>query len=163
MFQAFFDGTHCCWRGAYDHWRSITEWLLLPIVTLATTLLVMQSWSGWLVYSTMFAACGINGYRFEPWSGLNIHPMLADMFVSMWMEKGLAAMLTSIQSAGVAPKVNLRITQVRKHARDPPWLWNPRQTSPAVQNRSISDPMKRWIIVGLDPYVVMLHWSQKKL
>ena len=34
--------------------------------------------------------------------------------------KGLAAMLTSIQSAGVAPEVNLRITQVRKHASDPP-------------------------------------------
>ena len=34
--------------------------------------------------------------------------------------KGLAAMLTSIQSAGVAPEVSLRITQMRKHARDPP-------------------------------------------
>ena len=27
-----------------------------------------------------------------------------------------------IQSVGVAPEVNLRITQARKHARDPPWL-----------------------------------------
>ena len=27
-------------------------------------------------------------------------------------------MLTSIQSAGVAPEVNLRITQARKHASD---------------------------------------------
>ena len=35
--------------------------------------------------------------------------------------KGLAAMLTSMQSAGAAPEVSLRITQVRKHAkRDPP-------------------------------------------
>ena len=37
-------------------------------------------------------------------------------------QKGLAAVLTSIQSVGVAPEVNLGITQVRKHARDPPWL-----------------------------------------
>ena len=33
-------------------------------------------------------------------------------------QKGLAAILTSIQSAGVAPEVNLRITQVRKHTSD---------------------------------------------
>ena len=36
-------------------------------------------------------------------------------------------MLTSVQSAGVAPEVDLRITQARKHAkRDPSWalkLW----------------------------------------
>ena len=31
--------------------------------------------------------------------------------------KGLAVMLTSVWSAGVAPEVNLRITQVRKHAK----------------------------------------------
>ena len=31
--------------------------------------------------------------------------------------KGSAAMLTSTQSAGVAPQVNLRITQVRKHTK----------------------------------------------
>ena len=42
--------------------------------------------------------------------------------------KGLAAMLTSIQLAGVA-KVNLRIIQVRTHARDPPWLWNAQYAS----------------------------------
>ena len=51
-------------------------------------------------------------------------------------------MLTSIQSAGVAPEVNLRITQARNHTRDPPWLWNPGQTSPEVQNRGISAPRK---------------------
>ena len=38
-------------------------------------------------------------------------------------QDGLAEMLTSIQSAGVTPEVNLRITQVRKHAkRGPPWI-----------------------------------------
>ena len=40
---------------------------------------------------------------------------------STWIKKGSAVMLTSIQSAGVAPEVNLRITQARKHTkRDPP-------------------------------------------
>ena len=53
-------------------------------------------------------------------------------------QKGLAAILTSIQS-----EVNLRITQVREHARDPPWLWNPGKTSPDVQNKCISGSMKR--------------------
>ena len=32
-------------------------------------------------------------------------------------QKGLAAMLTSIQSAGVTPEGNLSITQVRKHVK----------------------------------------------
>ena len=59
-------------------------------------------------------------------------------------QKGSAAMLTSIQSAGVATEVNLRITQARKHARNPPWLWNPGQTSPEVQNRGISGPSKNF-------------------
>ena len=36
--------------------------------------------------------------------------------------KGLAAMLTSLQLAGGTPEVNWRITQARKHTRDPPWL-----------------------------------------
>ena len=37
-------------------------------------------------------------------------------------QKGSATMLTSVQSVGVTPEVNLRITQVRKHVRDPSWL-----------------------------------------
>ena len=40
---------------------------------------------------------------------------------------------------------SLRIIQARKHARDPPWLWNPGQTSPEVQNRGISDPHKNYL------------------
>ena len=42
----------------------------------------------------------------------------------------------------VAPEVNLRITQARKYAGDPPWLWDRDQTSPEVQNRRISGPTK---------------------
>ena len=56
-------------------------------------------------------------------------------------------MLTSIQSAGVAPEVNLRITQVRKHARDLLPLGNTGQTLPEVQNRGINGPMKRTFVL----------------
>ena len=70
-------------------------------------------------------------------------PQTSTLICKFVNEKPSAAMLTSIQSADVAPEVNLRITQVRKCARDPPWLWNPRQTSPEVQNRGISGPRKR--------------------
>ena len=56
--------------------------------------------------------------------------------------KGSVAMLTSIQSAGVTPEVTLRITQVRKHARDPPWFWDPGQTSPEVQTGISVAPWK---------------------
>ena len=62
-------------------------------------------------------------------------------------QKGSAAMLTSIKSAGVAPEVNLRITQMRKCARDTPWLWNPGQTPLEVQNSGISGPMKKTYVL----------------
>ena len=62
--------------------------------------------------------------------------------------KGSAAILTSIQSVGVTPEVTLRITQARKHTkRDPPWLWNPGQMSPEIQNRGISGPTKRTYVL----------------
>ena len=55
-----------------------------------------------------------DSHGFEPW------PAWTSTSTS---QKGSAAMLTSIQSAGVAPTVNPRIRQVRKHAkRNPPWL-----------------------------------------
>ena len=81
----------------------------------------------------------MDGCGFEPQTSTN-----ACRHVCRYVDqKGLAAMLTSVQSTGVAPEVNVRITQVRKHARDPHWLWNPGQTSPEVQNRGISGPTKR--------------------
>ena len=72
-----------------------------------------------VIYSAVHAVCS-DRHGFEPRTSL----MLADMFASKYVDrKDLAAMLTSIQSADVAPEVNLRITQVRKHAkRDPHWL-----------------------------------------
>ena len=52
-----------------------------------------------VVYSAVLAACATDGRGFEPRSGPNLD------------QKGLAAMLTSIQSVDVAHEVNLRITQ----------------------------------------------------
>ena len=89
------------------------------------------------------AACGTDGHGFEPRTSTN-----ACGHVCKYVDrKGLAVMLTPIQLTGVTPEVNLRIMQVRKHTRDPPWLWNPGQTSPAVQNRSISGPTKRTCVL----------------
>ena len=52
-----------------------------------------------------------------------------------------------VEKAGVTPEVNLRNPlctgeEARKQG-NPPWLWNPGQTSPEVQNRGISGPTKR--------------------
>ena len=41
-------------------------------------------------------------------------------------QKGLASMLTSIQSVGFTPEVNLKITQVRKHAEGSTLALKPR-------------------------------------
>ena len=35
---------------------------------------------------------------------------------------------------------SIAFRQESTHARDPPWLWNPGQTSPKVQNRDNSGP-----------------------
>ena len=53
--------------------------------------------------------------------------------------KRLAAKLTSMQLAGVATEVNLRITQAKKHSGDPPFETQGR----CHQNRVISGPTKR--------------------
>ena len=78
--------------------------------------------------------CGMDGSGFEPQTSTN-----ACVHICRYVDqKGLAAMLSSIQSAGVAPEVNLR---------NPPWLWNPGQISPEVQNRGISGPTKRTYVL----------------
>ena len=56
-----------------------------------------------------------------------------------------------VEKAGVAPEVNLRNPlctdeEARKWG-NPPWLWNPGQTSPEVQNRGISSPTKRTCVL----------------
>ena len=60
------------------------------------------------------------------------------MLVRKYMDwNGMAAK----RSAGVAPEVNLRIAlyagDEECKERDPPWLWNPGQMSPEVQNMGI--------------------------
>ena len=67
------------------------------------------------------AVCDTDGRGFEPRTTSNACGHVCNV-----NQKGLAAILTPTQSAGVAPEVNLRITQVRKHARDPLWALKPR-------------------------------------
>ena len=52
-----------------------------------------------------------------------------------------------VEKAGVAPEVNLRNLlcageEARKRG-NPPWFWNPGQTSPEVQSRGISETQGR--------------------
>ena len=58
-------------------------------------------------------ACGKDGRGFK----LRISTNASGHIYKYVDQKGLAAMLTSIQSAGATPEVNLRITQVRKQVR----------------------------------------------
>ena len=60
--------------------------------------------SGRVVYSAVLATCGTNGRGFEPRTSSNACGHIW-RYVDL---KGSAAMLTSVQSAGVAPEVNLR-------------------------------------------------------
>ena len=92
--------------------------------------------------SAVLAACGMDGHGFKPWTYTN-----ACGHICKYLDrKGSAAMPTCIQPAGVESEVNLWI-KARKHARGAPWLWNPGQTSPEVQNRIISGPTKRTCVL----------------
>ena len=88
--------------------------------------------------------CGTDSHGFEPRTSTN-----ACKHICRYVDrKGLAAMLTSVQSAGVTPEVNLKNSmQARKHTRDPPWLWNPGQTSPEGQSRGVNGLMKRTCVL----------------
>ena len=59
-----------------------------------------------------------DGHGFRPQTSTNAHGHICK-YVD---HKGSAAILTSIQSTGVAPELNLRITQARKYEKDLPWL-----------------------------------------
>ena len=91
--------------------------------------------------------CGMDSHGLESRTSINVCRHVC-RYVD---QKGLAAMLTSIQLAGVTPEVNLRnllCTGKEAHKRgNPPWPWNPGQTSPEVQNRGISGPTKRTYVL----------------
>ena len=60
--------------------------------------------SDWVVYTAVLAVCGMGSHGFEPQTSTN-----ACGHVCRYVDqKGSVAMLTSIQSAGVTPEVNLR-------------------------------------------------------
>ena len=70
---------------------------------------IPPSRSGRVVFSAVVAACSTEGHGFNPKTSTN-----ACRHVYWYVDqKGLAVMLTSFQSAGVTPDVNLRITQAK--------------------------------------------------
>ena len=101
------------------------------------------------------STCATDSWAGVAWTVVGSSPQTstnACRHVCRYMDqKGLAVMLTSIQSAGVTPEVNLRnLLCAGKEAckrGNPPWLWNPGQTSPKVQNRGISAPTKRTYVL----------------
>ena len=86
---------------------------------------LIQIGLNWLLFSAVLITRTVVGSSPKP------PPMLVDTSASMWV-------CGSKRLGCHASEANLRVTKVRKHTRDPPWLWNPGQTSPKVQNRDIS-------------------------
>ena len=71
-----------------------------------------------------------DGRGFEPKTSINACGLICK-YVG---QKGLAAMLTSVLSAGVTPEMNLGIEQERMQW-DAPWFWNPERMSPEGQKQ----------------------------
>ena len=84
----------------------------------------------------------------------------------MWVHKYVdwnsrETLLTAKRPAGVVPEVNLRNLL---HARDKshkqgnsPWLWNPGQMSPEVQNRDISGSTKMTVLQSIKKWNIFIQ------
>ena len=108
------------------------------------TLGLMLSRSGWVVYNAVLVAWTVIGSSPEP------PPMLADMSASMW-SKRLSChadlyIVSRCHTRGESQEFIAHRWQSMQ-VRDPPWLWNPGETLPEVQNRSISGPTKRTYVL----------------
>ena len=66
-----------------------------------------------MVFSAVFAACSTDGHGFKPKTSTNS----CGYFCRHVNEKGSTAMLTSVQSAGVIPEVNLRNRALARKCR----------------------------------------------
>ena len=99
----------------------------------------MTSQSGRVVYSTMLAAWTVVGSNPKP------PPMFVDTFASMWINIYVYTVSRSCTRGESQEFIahGWQSTQVR----DPPWLWNPGETSPEVKNRGISGPTKRTYVL----------------
>ena len=98
-----------------------------------------------MFYSTVLAACSTDSHGFKPQTSTN-----ACRHVYKYEDqKDLAAILSSIQSAGVTPEVNLRNSvQARMCASEKSTLaLKPRVDVTRVQNRGISGPTKRTYVL----------------
>ena len=82
-------------------------------------------------------------------------------------QKGLTAMVTSKQSAGVArSECEDHYRWESMQAREPPWLWNPGQASSEIQNRVISASTKRTCVLQTflkNLLFTWLKWDVKHL
>ena len=108
--------------------------------------ILKPSRSGPVVYSTVLDVRGLDGHGFEPRTSTN-----ACGHICRYVDwKGLATMLTSIQSAGVTPEVNLRNSlhagnKAHKQGIHPGFETQGSITK--VQNRGISSLTKRTYVL----------------
>ena len=128
---------------------------LPPLRSLLFFLIVnMRSVLKWIVTWQRLVVCGTDSRGFDPWTSTN-----ACRHVCRCVDqKGLATMLTSIESAGITPEVNLRNSmQARKHASENSTLaLKPRaDITTEVQNGGISGLTKR-------TYVLQKFFQNKK-
>ena len=79
----------------------------------------------------------------------NLHQSLSTTHLKYVDPKGWVAMLTPTESAGVAPEVNLRITQVRKYVRDSTLALKCRADITRSPNGSISGPTKMTYVLQI--------------
>ena len=96
-------------------------------------------------------------------SNLNSNLTNACTQVCGW--NSLAAMLAAKSSAGVTPEVNLRnLLQTGDEARkqgNPPWLWNPGQMSPEVQNKTrVSVAPQKGLVSSKIFFKIINKWNR---
>ena len=74
-------------------------------------------------------------------------PMLVDTSASTWIKKAWLPCWPLYSQQVLHQRWIWGSPKWESMQRDPPWLWNPGQTSPEVQNRGISGPRKRTYVL----------------
>ena len=75
--------------------------------------------------------------------------MLVDMSVRTWIEKARLPCWPLYSQQVSHQRWIWGSQKQKKHTRDPPWVWNPGQMSPEVQNRGIRGPTKRSYVLKI--------------
>ena len=117
------------------------------------TSLCQPTRSGWVVCNTVLAAQTVMGSSPRP----NLHQCLwTCLQVSGSKNLGCHGDLYTVSRCCTRGESEDH-TGEKARKKDPPWLWNIGQTSPEVQNRGISGPMKRTYVLPKILYVSVVQ------